>query len=211
MSDDQRRFAASAGNNLPHILKVLARHVPATGDALEIASGTGQHIAAFAAAHPGIHWQASERDPANFASIRAWAAQRPTPNLRAPVELDAAQRGWSAAHSHQALIIMANILHLVTTSAAEIILSETAKALAAGGVLLVYGPFLREGQTTSAGDAQFDASLRAQDPAIGYKDLDWVYAQLALAQLTVQTEAMPANNLMLIARKAVAPPDPSYR
>jgi hypothetical protein len=43
--------------------------------------------------------------------------------------------------------------------------------------------------------------LRAQNPAIGYKDLAWVTGILTSLGLQVQTQAMPANNLMLIVRR----------
>ena len=67
--------------------------------------------------------------------------------------------------------------------------------------LVIYGPFLREGLTTSPGDAAFHASLRAQDPAIGYKELDWVSDRLTAAGLTLHCQAMPANNLALVATR----------
>jgi hypothetical protein len=58
---------------------------------------------------------------------------------------------------------------------------------------------LRDGQTTSQGDADFDAALRAQDPAIGYKDMADVIAMLQSHGLAhADTIAMPANNLLLV-------------
>ncbi len=59
----------------------------------------------------------------------------------------------------------------------------------------------RGGRATSEGDAAFDASLRAQDARLGYKDLGWVMEQLGAAGLGIQVVPMPANNLMLIAFK----------
>jgi len=67
-------------------------------------------------------------------------------------------------------------------------------------VLAVYGPFLRDGATTSEGDAVFDAALRAQNPAIGDKDVVQVQGWMAAAGLTPRPAvAMPANNLFLLA------------
>ena len=79
-------------------------------------------------------------------------------------------------------------------------MAELPKALARGGTACLYGPFLRNGKPTSDGDAAFDASLRAQDPSIGYKDLAWVQDRLAAGGLAVAVTEMPANNLMLVAR-----------
>jgi hypothetical protein len=79
---------------------------------------------------------------------------------------------------------------------------EGADALAPGGRFALYGPFLRSGEATSEGDARFHASLIAQDPAIGYKDLEEVQHWLRDAGLTLlESRAMPANNVLLIAER----------
>jgi SAM-dependent methyltransferase len=192
-----QRSAAAAERNLPHILDVLSHFAPAEGAALELASGTGQHIAAFAKAHLALHWQASDVNPDNLASITAWAEG--IANLAQPVVLDATRPGWSEIHRDKALIILVNLLHLISDAAADTVLDEAARALAPGGRLMLYGPFLRDGQTTSPGDAQFHASLRAQNAAIGYKDLAHICDRLKAAGLRPVITEMPANNLMLTA------------
>lgn len=98
-----------------------------------------------------------------------------------------------------------NLLHLIPERAAATLLAELGAALAPGGTACLYGPFLRDGLATSAGDAAFDASLRAQDPAIGYKDLAWVMGQLGKAGLSCDVLPMPANNLLLVVRHSHAP------
>ena len=99
-------------------------------------------------------------------------------------------------------MLLVNLLHLIPTPAAETLLAEVAIALSPNGTFCLYGPFLRDGQATSPGDAAFDASLRAQDPMIGYKELAWVLGHLKGNGLKVRVVEMPANNLMLLARKA---------
>jgi SAM-dependent methyltransferase len=192
------RHAPSAERNLEPIAAVLAEHLPARGRALELASGTGQHVVAFAARFAGLDWQPSDVDPANLASIRARAERAGAANLRPPIRLDACAPGWGAGQAWDA-ICLTNLLHLISGPEAETLLDEVAAALAPGGVFALYGPFRQGGALVSEGDRAFDASLRAQDPEIGYKDLEWVEARLVAAGLTRRARiAMPANNLMLI-------------
>jgi SAM-dependent methyltransferase len=198
--DDAIRFAPSAERNLEPIAAVLAEHLPARGRALELASGTGQHVTAFAARFPGLAWQPSDLDPGNLASIRARAARAGAANLRPPIALDACAPGWGRGDWDA--ICLTNLLHLISTPEAEVLLAEVAAALAAGGVFALYGPFRRGGALVSEGDRAFDASLRAQDPGIGYKEIDWVEERLAAAgALRRALVEMPASNLMLIAER----------
>lgn len=202
---DGRRLVPSAERNAPAILEVLLAHAPQTGRMLELAAGSGLHAALFAQALPGLDWQPTDRDPANFGSINAWAATSKG-TIHPPQVLDAASPGWSARWPERQAILLVNLLHLIPEGAAATVLSEIALALAPGGAAFVYGPFLRAGTATSEGDARFDASLRAQDPAIGYKDIDWVQTRLEGAGLATVTLPMPANNLMVLARKPAKAP-----
>ena len=52
---DSRITAPAAARNREPILHALRRHFPASGTVLEVASGTGEHAAYFAAAFPGAH------------------------------------------------------------------------------------------------------------------------------------------------------------
>ena len=93
-------------------------------------------------------------------------------------------------------------MHLISTPEARTLITEAAQALAPRGRFVLYGPFLRDGEATSDGDARFDASLRAQDPEIGYKDdfevIDWLHeAGLDL----IDVVEMPANNLGIVAHR----------
>ncbi|WP_371225344.1 DUF938 domain-containing protein [Roseovarius sp. 2305UL8-3] len=200
--DDQGRlFAPAAERNAEAITALLQHHAPATGTALEIASGTGQHVAAFAAALPDLVWQPSEVDKARRDSIGSWVQN--AANVRAVIALDATDPGWSAVHHGYDLILNVNLLHLISTPEAQTLITEAAQALAPGGRLILYGPFLRDGEATSEGDSRFHASLCESDPEIGYKDdfdvIDWLHeAGLELMDVV----EMPANNLSFVAKKA---------
>lgn len=199
-SPDGRMYAPSAARNMDAISAVLDTHAPSSGNALEIASGTGQHIAHLAARHPGLIWQPSDPDPARRRSIDAHG--QGLPNLRPALDLDACTPGWAAQHADQDLIFLVNLLHLIPEAAAKTLIAQTAQALAPGGRFILYGPFLRDGEATSDGDAQFHESLIAQAPAIGYKDdwdvIDWLHHNWLELEQVIE---MPANNLCFVAHK----------
>lgn len=201
---DARLSAPSALRNRDLIATELSRLAPARGRALEIASGTGEHVVVFAVACPGLTWQPTEPDPLRRASIIAWTAAADLPNILPPLPLDAAQPGWAATHGPADLVVLVNLLHLISGPEADTLLAEVAAILQPGGIFTLYGPFLRDGAATSEGDAAFHASLRAQDPAIGYKDVIDTCATLVRAGLRhVETVAMPANNLLLVFERPV--------
>ncbi len=200
---DAMMSAPAALRNRDVIREHVLRFAPESGRALEIASGTGEHVVHIAAATPGLLWHPTDPDPDRRASIAAWQADARVPNIQAPVALDATQAGWSDTYRPMDIILLVNLLHLISAPQAETVLTEIASALAPGGTALIYGPFLREGQTTSDGDAAFDTRLRAQNPEIGYKDAAEILQILRGAGLgPVATLDMPANNLLFAAQKA---------
>lgn len=73
------------------------------------------------------------------------------------------------------------------------------RILPPGGILYLYGLFQQNGRHTAPSNADFDESLRAQNPESGVRDLDEVVA-VAREQhlLLLKTYPMPANNLSVI-------------
>lgn len=200
--DGAKLFAPAAERNTTALLNLLDRHAPETGSVLEIASGTGQHIAAFAQAHPNLRWHPSEIDADRRASIDAHVADAGVRNVAPAVPLDITGTAWGMRHGGQAMVLCVNLTHLISDAATRALIAGVTTALDPGGQFLLYGPFKRGGVLTSDGDARFDAQLRGADAAIGYKDdldiLRW-FADAGLSHST--TVDMPANNLCLIARR----------
>ena len=195
-----RLVAPSADRNKGYIADLLRHVAPEKGAALELASGTGQHIVTFAQALPHFTWQPSEIDAARRASIAAYVAEAGLPNLQPPVEIDATAPGWGDRHKAD-LIVLVNLLHLIRVDEARVVITEAARALQSGGRFVVYGPFMRAGELTSPGDRAFHADLIAADPAIGYKDdFDTLDMMVAAGLEIAEVVEMPANNLALVAR-----------
>ncbi|WIY26356.1 DUF938 domain-containing protein [Parasedimentitalea psychrophila] len=197
-------FAPSAATNMGALGDLLARVAPLQGRALEIASGTGQHVVGYACRLPGLTWQPTEVDAARRASIDAYAREADLGNILTARALDATSLGWGRQlNGSQDLIVLSNLLHLISEGEARILISEAATALAEDGRLLIYGPFMRRSALTSDGDRAFHASLTAHDPETGYKDDIETIGWLQDAGLDVlETVEMPANNLALISKKS---------
>jgi hypothetical protein len=177
--------------------------LPATGLVLEVASGSGEHALHLAAALPHLVFQPSDPDPAARASIDAWAAGAGLPNLRPALALDAAAppAAWPIARADAVLCI--NMIHIAPWEAALGLVAGAARLLVAPGApLVLYGPFRRGGAHTAPSNAAFDASLRAQDPRWGVRDLEAVAGAAAEAGFgPPEAIAMPANNLTVVFRR----------
>jgi SAM-dependent methyltransferase len=195
--DDGRLHAPAAERNKQPILEVLCRVLPQAGFVLEIASGTGQHVAHFAAALPQLQWQPSDMDTRVHASIRAWTED--LTNVRPPIALDV-QQPWPLAHADAVLCI--NMIHISPWETTLALIDRAGRVLPQGGALFLYGPYRRLGRHTAASNAAFDASLRATDPQWGVRDLEAVEERATAADLRLdEIVEMPANNFSVVFRK----------
>jgi hypothetical protein len=198
----QPDYSSAADRNKQAILDVLIKLLPERGNALEIATGTGQHVAWFAARLPGWTWQPSDAQPDGFGSINAWAAEQGVGNVCAPLVLDVMASNWlPAKHPLELfdLIYCANMLHISPWATCAALMCGSAQQLAPSGQLITYGPYLDDAVPTSPGNLAFDHSLRERNPAWGIRRLEDVQAQAANAGLQLcARHAMPANNLLLV-------------
>ncbi len=194
--DNAALHSPAAERNKGPILAQLLQRLPPQGLGLEIASGSGQHIAALAAALPGWQWLASDPLPTARASIRALWPAGPT-----PLALDVRDAEWPLPASHQQLdaVLCINMLHISPWSSCAALMRGAARHLRTSGCLMVYGPFLVPGLATAASNLAFDADLRARDPAWGLRGLDAVEAEACSAGLRLCANLeLPANNRLLV-------------
>jgi hypothetical protein len=194
------RHAPAAERNAAPILAVLRDELPATGDVLEIASGSGQHAVAFAGAMPRITWQPSDPDADAVDSIAGWREASGLPNVREPLTLDV--HAWPATVRADAIVCI-NMIHIAPWSAALALLDGAARTLAPGAPLVTYGPYRFAGAFTAPSNAAFDQSLRARDPRWGVRDVRDLVAEAHARGLALRRiVAMPANNHTLVFRRA---------
>ena len=202
MDEDKRRHAPATLRNRDAILAALGRHLPARGAVLEVASGTGEHAAHFAAALPHLVFRPSDHDPGARASIDAWAAGARLPNLRAALALDVCAPDWERAARGADAVLCVNMVHIAPWAATVGLMRGAAALLPAGGALCLYGPFRRDGRHTAPSNEAFDADLRASDPAWGVRDLEAVADEAAARGFAAPVvEEMPANNLFVAFRR----------
>ncbi|MCF8211877.1 MAG: DUF938 domain-containing protein [Rhodoferax sp.] len=197
------QHSAAAQRNGPLILQALRQVLPASGLALEIASGTGQHIALFASELPQWTWQPSDYVPNNFGSIQAWCEHYRATNVKAPIQINVKHTVWPVEMIQAGLqfdvIYCANMLHIADWDCCAGLMHGAARYLKSTGLLITYGPYLERDVTTSLGNLEFDKQLKASNPAWGIRHLDEVVSMAERCSLRlVQRCQMPANNLMLV-------------
>ena len=173
------------------------------GDALEIGSGTGQHIVQFARKAARLTWWPSDIIDAHLRSIMAWSNEAALPNLRRPQMLDLTDPGWQPAGVGGQLtaIVCINVLHIAPWAVSQNLLGGAGRLLRPGGRLFIYGPFMRDGAHTAPSNAEFDASLRAKNPHWGVRDITDLSALAERSGLSpLEVTPMPSNNFVLSAR-----------
>ena len=197
-------FSPAADRNKQPILTVLRHVLPDAGNALEIASGTGQHVAWFAAGLPRWTWQPTDVQTAALDSIATRVAQHGLQNVLPPLRLDVMAPRWLLEDARFDAIVCANMLHIAPWATCAALMQGSARHLAAGGALITYGPYLEDGVPTSEGNLAFDQSLRAQDAAWGLRRREDVEREAVRAGLRLAARhAMPANNLLLVWTRAL--------
>ncbi len=195
-----KQHSPSADRNQGPISEVLRGHLPKSGLVLEVASGSGQHVVAFAARFAHLEFQPSDPDARARSSIDARAEEAGLANVRPALNIDARSPEWPV--EGVGAIININMVHISEWSASEGLFDGAGRHLPPGGLLFLYGPFFIEGRVTAPSNETFDGWLRSQNPAWGVRLLEDV-TRLA-EHHGLQCEGvidMPRNNVSVIFRK----------
>lgn len=190
----------AAERNKEPIAALLGAVLPERGVLLEVASGTGQHALYFAERLPGWTIQPSDCDPEHLATLSRRVVLSRNPRLLPPVELDVTK---PPPVLEPTAMFCANMLHIAPWSACVGLFDVAARLLPRTGVLVTYGPYALDGEHTAESNARFDQSLKERNPEWGVRDVDQV-RQVARGKgfELAETHAMPANNLLLVWRRA---------
>ena len=195
-----KRHASATARNSEPIAEVLAQELPESGLVLEIASGSGEHAVFMAHRFPQIDWQPSDPDGEALASIGEWAREADLTNLRQPVELDTHAADWPLDAANAVVCI--NMVHISPWAATEALFAGSARLLAPGSPLILYGPYFEDEVEPASSNVAFDRSLRERNAEWGIRNVSQLEALADRSgfEKTARYE-MPANNLTLVFRR----------
>ncbi|MCA8968230.1 MAG: DUF938 domain-containing protein [Planctomycetes bacterium] len=207
---DGRRFSPSAARNRGDILEVLRHVLDGRSRVFEIASGTGEHAVHFTEALPRVRWQPTDRDAEALLSIEAWRRAQSHDRILPPKHVDVIEvaampeeERLASFGQHDAIVAI-NFFHITPWTACEAFVRVAASLLQPGGVTFVYGAFLRDEVETAPSNLDFDARLRATDPAYGVRKLEDVRRITCDVGLELgEVITMPNNNVGLVFTRVI--------
>ncbi|XP_026181393.1 methyltransferase-like 26 B [Mastacembelus armatus] len=149
--------------------------------AVELGSGTGQHVIRFAQKMPFVTWQPSDIKEESRDSIKAYIAATHAKTVLQPVHLDASEpwEKWAGlSRSSCDIVIAINLLQYSSFKTAKGVFNGAGQILRQNGLLITYGVFAINGTITPSCNENLDAELRKINPDWGLPDID-VLRQLA--------------------------------
>jgi cyclopropane fatty-acyl-phospholipid synthase-like methyltransferase len=192
--------SAAAERNKQPIATELQTILAPGNRVLEIASGTGQHVAHFGEAFPLVQWQPTDATDADFHSITNHCNAASLTNVASPVVLNVMSTNWSVARDFH-VVVCINMIHISPWETTAALFAGAGRHLVGAGVghVVLYGPYREGGEHTAASNAEFEKWLKAKDTRFGVRNLEDVdAAALAAGFARQRLTRMPANNLLLL-------------
>ena len=163
---------------------------------------------------PALTWLPTDLTDESFDSIRHHCSD--VENVLEPAVLDASDASWpdgfAGSWEIPVGVLVVNMTHISPWSATVGTIVGASRLLEGScGVLMIYGPFKRNGEHTSEGNATFDETLRGRNKEWGYRDIGEVESLGEVHGFVMEKVLeMPANNFMLIMRRRakIEPVDP---
>ncbi|KAB7502242.1 hypothetical protein Anas_07795 [Armadillidium nasatum] len=217
MSNRKLFYDASDRNKSP-ILQVIKKVVSEKFESknpvnvLEVGSGTGQHAVYFCKEIQKLLWQPSEIHHKNIDSIKAYLEESKLPNLKSPIELDAAADTPPIELDHQYdMLVSVNLVHITPWRCSEGLFRLAGKALRPDGVALTYGPYSVHGKITPESNVQFNRYLKiplkldVSADAISTSKLDHRYDMLVAINLIHVSPWKCSEGLFSLAGNVLCP------
>ena len=192
-------FSEACERNKGPILEVLRKVFSNTETVLEIGSGTGQHAVHFSKHLSHLVWQPTELGE-NVAMLKSRIDLEGPGNLLPAKELDVLRNNWELEKTDA--VFIANVFHIAPIEVMHSCLKGTSKCVKQLGIFCVYGPFRFGGKFTSLSNAEFDYSLKTNNPEWGIRDFEQLCQLAEEEDLAFQHNySMPANNYLLVFKK----------
>jgi hypothetical protein len=122
-------------------------------------------------------------------------------NVADPVTLDVLEPRWPVEGGFDAVLCI-NMIHISPWSATPALCLGAARHLRAGGLLVLYGPYLENGEAAPS-NLDFDASLKRRNSEWGLRELEEVTRVASEHGFQRrQVARMPANNLTVVFAKS---------
>ncbi|XP_064643336.1 methyltransferase-like 26 isoform X2 [Lineus longissimus] len=204
--------ASAAERNKDHILKVLTQYnqYDRRYEALEVASGTGQHVVHFAQHMQNVSWQPSDCDQPSLSSLAARIKSSGVKNVAPPIFIDASQPcdqwgGGILQPGYFDIMTNVNMMHISPWPATQGLFKGAGVFLKEGGMLLTYGPYMIDGTISPESNVQFHQALKARCADWGLRDTAVLKELAKENHLHFETiHDVPANNKILVFRKKSA-------
>ena len=192
-------FSEACKRNKGPILEVLRKVFSKTETVLEIGSGTGQHAVHFSTHLSHLVWEPTELGE-RVAMLKSRIDLEGPGNLLPAKELDVLRNNWELEKTDA--VFIANVFHIAPIEVMHSSLKGTSKCVKQLGIFCVYGPFRFGGKFTSSSNAEFDYSLKTNNPEWGIRDFEQLCQVAEEEGLVFQHNyLMPANNQLLVFKK----------
>lgn len=171
---------------------------------LEIAAGSGQHLAHFAPHFPHLKFQPTEVDENLLGSISYYAQNCSTKNILPPKQIDICAKLSSYGFKENSIdyIYNANMIHISPYECTIGLFENAGIYLKNDGLMITYGPYSKDGVITPESNVEFHASLKSRNPLWGIRDINDLVKLAEENNLSlIDTVEMPANNKTLVWKK----------
>jgi len=192
----------ASDRNKDPILKVLKEVLTIDNKRiLEIGSGPAEHAVYFAKNLKEIIWTTTDV-LSEHGRIKAALEMAKLPNLRGPLAFEIGKDDFPKYNYD--IVFTANTFHIMSWKQCKNLMKILGNRLREGSQVIIYGPFNYEGNFTSESNAQFDQSLKAQDPAAGIRSFEDINKNMKKNGFELFKDyEMPANNRMLVFTRLV--------
>lgn len=157
----------------------------------------------FAKHFPKLTFQPSECETPLLESIKAYAEETPTKNVKLPIRIDITHdpKTWGIDKQFDYMINI-NMIHVSPPECTEALFRNAGDILKPSGILITYGAYAHNGRITPQSNVEFDKGLRIQNPEWGLRDINDIenIANKFGIQL-LKIHDLPANNKCLAWRK----------